>query len=84
MSAENKIMGTATEVSPSYIYPSLMLKEGCKQRQSLQKSVLLICSVVYSCMHESILLCASAITSGYHRKTSLVGCLFSSEGYCAI
>lgn len=39
--------GATTEVSPSYIYPSAILKKCCKQRQSLKKSSLWIHSVVY-------------------------------------
>lgn len=31
MSAENKIMGATTEISPAYIYPSPILKKCCKQ-----------------------------------------------------
>lgn len=81
MSAENKIMGTVTGVSPSNIYPSLMLKEGCKQRQSLQNSLLLIRSVVYSRMHESLLLCASDITE---KNFLSWPCLLSSEGYSTV
>lgn len=48
-SAENKIMGTAAEVSPSCIYPSSILKKCCKlrQKQTPWKLPLWIYSVVY-------------------------------------